>query len=361
MAAPTVRGVSAATCSGTTSAVFTLPASTAQGDLLFIVCETSDSSTLAGTPNTPTDWDKIFENTVSGGGAGVSTLTVFARVAPASPADTTVDGVGDHICGRMLGVTAGTHGVTTPATDIDVGTPTDHGINQAGNTTASLTVTADSLILWCIGVSDDALDGSNVANETNANFASITPRWENSVSDGAGGGSAVVTATCAGTSTGAGTWDHDTGAASQSVYIAVPPVTVTTVTAVFAAPLGSLAATATATPEHPAVFAAPLGALVGAVAATVEHPATLAAPLGSLTGAAAATPEHPAVLAAPLGSLTAAATATASAPKVNAVFAAPLGALVGAAAASVDSPPVKAVSVTTVAPMASSAATVGKA
>ena len=114
MPAPTYRGISSANITGTTSATFTQPAGSAQGDLQFIIFECADSTTTGGTPNVPTTtgWQEIFRQTSASLVAGqTSTLVVFARVAPASPADQLVDGVGNHLVGRMLGIEVGTHPV----------------------------------------------------------------------------------------------------------------------------------------------------------------------------------------------------------------------------------------------------------
>src|SRR3989304_3219905 len=126
MAAPTYRS-SITIASGTTSAAFGLPSGTLEGDLELIFAESSDSTTAAGTPTTPNGWTKIFERTEGGGALNVTTLTIFARVAPASPGSVTVSGVGNHIAGFRASVVVGTHDVTDPATDIAVGAGNGHG------------------------------------------------------------------------------------------------------------------------------------------------------------------------------------------------------------------------------------------
>lgn len=224
---PTYRGAGGtANQFGTTSVLITAVTSNAEGDVLLIVLESSDSTTAAGTPNTPANWSKIFEQTSGGGGTGVTTLTIFARLAPAGGSgNVTVDGVGDHCGGRMFAVTAGTHGVADVTTDINVGTRGDHGTSTTNLVTPELSgLVANSLIFWCIGLSDDANDSSNASGYTNANFASISERTDGTSLNGAGGGVAVATATCAGTTTGnAGNWDHDTAERSQSMYLAIRP------------------------------------------------------------------------------------------------------------------------------------------
>ena len=226
MAAPTYRGAGgSANQFGTTSVTITAVTSNAENDVLLIVLESSDSSTAAGTPTTPTDWTKIFERTENSGATGVTTLTIFARLAPSGGSgNVTISGVGDHCGGRMFAVTAGTHGVTNVATDIKVGSGTGHDTGTTNLVTGVLSsLTADSLIFWCIGLTDDAADTTNASGYTNSNFASITERTDGTTTNGAGGGIAVATATCAGTTTGStGDWDHDTAVHSQSVYVAIP-------------------------------------------------------------------------------------------------------------------------------------------
>lgn len=227
MAAPTYRGRSSANITGSTSATFTEPASSADGDLQFIIMESTDGTNSAGTPTTPSGWHKLFEQSYNVGSStepAVLTGTIFVRIRQSGDGNQLVDGVGNHISGRMLGIQTGTHGVSNPATDIVVGSPTDHGTSTSSLSTASITVTADSMVLWVIVLSDDANDTTNASGYTNSNLASITERWDNTTAQGAGGGAAVATATCAGTTTGAGTWNHDTAAASFSLYLGVPPV-----------------------------------------------------------------------------------------------------------------------------------------
>src|SRR3990167_7668857 len=104
MAAPTVRGVGAFG-SGTTSflaAVPTSPNAPVAGDAMYIIMESSDSTTAAGTPTTPGGWSKLFENTIAPGATNVSTLTVFGKIAGAGEANVTVNGVLDHCAGAMV-------------------------------------------------------------------------------------------------------------------------------------------------------------------------------------------------------------------------------------------------------------------
>lgn len=229
MSVPTVRGTGAFG-SGTTSCTAAVPtggSAPVSGDAMYIVVESTDSSTAAGTPNTPGGWTKLYEQTVGGGASDVTTLTVFGKIAGVGEADVTIDGVGDH-CAAAMVVIAG-HGLATINSTV-VGAQSNHGTTTAGCSTSGITVTGNSLIIQAIGYSDDANDTTNGSNYVNANLASITERIDQTVNTGAGGGVGIVTATCAGTSTGATVWDHDTAANCQSVHLGVPPLPTAAIT-----------------------------------------------------------------------------------------------------------------------------------
>jgi hypothetical protein len=194
---------------------------------MYIIMESTDTTTTAGTPNTPADWSKLFENTIAAGSStepAVSTLTIFGKIATSSESDVTVNGVGNHCAGTMI-VVAG-HGLGAIG-DTVVGSSTDHGTTTANNLAPSINVTANSFIIVCMGLGDDANDTSNVSGVTNANLADITERIDRTVSTGSGGGVGIYTATCAGTSTGTTEWDHDTAASSQSLQLGIPPLVTT--------------------------------------------------------------------------------------------------------------------------------------
>src|SRR3990167_6958855 len=228
MAAPTVRGIGAFG-SGTTSFLAAVPTADApvSGDAMYIIMESSDSATAAGTPTTPGGWTKLFENTISPGATNVSTLTVFGKIAGAGETDVTVNGVGDHCAGAM--VVVANHGLSV-ITETVVGTATNHGTGTVNLLAPSITVTADSLIITCMGLSDDANDTTNVSGVVNANLAGITERIDRTVATGAGGGVGIYTATCAGTTTGTTEWDHDTAVQSQSMQMGIKPVATVTYT-----------------------------------------------------------------------------------------------------------------------------------
>jgi len=221
---PQLRGVGAFG-SGTTSFTAAVPtggSAPVAGDAMYIIMESSDSSTTAGTPTTPGGWSKLGENTIGAGATNVTTLTIFGKIAGAGEGNVTVNGVGDHCAGAMVVVY--NHGLSV-ITDTVVGAFTDHGTSTTNVLAASITVTAKSFVITAMGLSDDANDTSNVSGVTNANLAGITERIDQTVSTGAGGGVGIYTSTCAGTTTGTTEWDHDTAVNSQSVQLGVKPAT----------------------------------------------------------------------------------------------------------------------------------------
>ena len=202
---PQLRGVGAFG-SGTTSFVAAVPtggSAPVAGDAMFIIMESSDSSTTAGTPTTPGGWSKLGENTIGAGATDVSTMTIFGKIAGAGEGNVTVNGVGDHCAGAMVVVY--NHGLSV-ITDTVVGASTNHGTSTTNVLAASITVTAKSFIITAMGLSDDAADTTNVSGVTNANLAGITERIDQCVATGAGGGVGIYTATCAGTTTGTTEW-----------------------------------------------------------------------------------------------------------------------------------------------------------
>jgi len=222
MAAPSVRGVGAFG-SGTTSFTAAVPtggSAPVAGDAMYIVMESSDSSTAAGTPATPGGWTSLYEQTVGGGATNVTTLTVFGKIAGAGEANVTVSGVGDHCAGAMIVVQD--HGLAA-ITDTVVGAQSNHGTTTTGCSTSGITVLAASFIILAIGFTDDANDTTNHSGWSNANLANGAERIDQTVATNAGGGVGIWTATCAGTTTGATTWNHDTAANSQSVHLGIKP------------------------------------------------------------------------------------------------------------------------------------------
>ena len=226
MAAPTLRGVGAY-ASGTTSFVAAVPtggSAPVSGDAMYIIMSSSDSATAAGTPSTPAGWSSLFEATVGPGATNVTTLTVFGKIAGVGEGNVTVNGVLDHCSGAMVVVQD--HGLSVIG-DTVVGAHSDHGTTQTGCSTSGITVVASSFIILAIGFTDDANDVSNGTNYANTNLASIAEQIDRTVNTAAGGGVGIVTATCAGTTTGATTWDHDTAANSGSVHLGIKPVPAT--------------------------------------------------------------------------------------------------------------------------------------
>lgn len=172
---------------GSTSFVADVPAGIAANDILLIVMESTDSTTTAGTPNTPADWTKIFEETQGAGATGVTTLTIFAKVATGSETDVTVDGVGNHCSGNMFAI----RGASADVNDIVVGTGT--GANS-GNAASIPSVSAgpvshvNHLLLIAVATTRDASNSATFSAWA-SEFCSSETEWEdNTTNTGSGGG-----------------------------------------------------------------------------------------------------------------------------------------------------------------------------
>lgn len=218
MAAPTVRAVGAVNSGSGTTRTVAVPSGTAEGDLLIILGEHDSASAMSAS-----GWTEIAFVSNGGGGGGTTntTLTLLGKLAGASEGSASVTVNTDHSTCRMIGITAGTHGVTNVATDIVVGA--DNTGSVATGTALGITVTADSLILICGTTTRDANSTAEYSAFTNANLASIAEQMDNVINVSNGGGIGMASGTCAGTSTGNSTY---TGTAVNwaAVQIGIPPV-----------------------------------------------------------------------------------------------------------------------------------------
>jgi len=220
MAAPTFRA-KGAYATGTTSFLAAVPAGHASGDALYIVMESTDSTTAAGTPNTPSGWTKLFERTQLPGAAGVTTLTIFGIIDTGSITDVTVDGVLNHCSGSMVAIQGHTMGAIT---DTIVGT--GNGADTGATITALgiTTLVNNTLILFCVGNGRDGISSTRFASWTNANLSTLNEREDNITNTGTGGGigyaeAVLATAGATGDSTtteiaGADPW--------QAVHLGIP-------------------------------------------------------------------------------------------------------------------------------------------
>lgn len=256
MAAPTVRAVGAVDSGSGTSRTPGLPTGTADGDLLVIIGEHNSGSAMSAAGSGYTEVAFVSNG---GGGIGGTSLTVLAKIA-SSESTPTVTVESNHSTCRMIGIQAGTHGVSNVATDLVIGsddTGSDNSIEITG-----ITVTADSLILLCAATTRDANTTTNYSNWANTNLASITEQMDNGIVTGSGGGIGMASGTCAGTSTGQSTAATGTSENWCATHIGIPPassgttLTGTTVTATPTLPTGALrfniaGVTVTATPTLP--------------------------------------------------------------------------------------------------------------
>jgi hypothetical protein len=223
MAAPVFRS-KGAFGSGTTSAVAAMPAGFQANDILLIICESSDSTTIAGTPNTPANWTSIFEETQGGGATGVVTLTVFAKRATGSETDVTVDGVLNHIHVIMLAYS----GAITTGTAWTVGA--GNGANTGNGTITGLNTPVNDCVVIAICASTrDANNTANFSAWANANLTGVdtNERHDQQDTTGAGGGFGVSDGTkAAAGATGDTTVTIGVSAQWRAVHVALSPAAV---------------------------------------------------------------------------------------------------------------------------------------
>lgn len=216
---------------GSTSVSAAAPSDLANGDLEFIFVESSDSSTAAGTPNTPSGWTKIFERTQADGATGVTTLTIFARLNTGTIGSVTVDGVTDHLAVRRT--CYGAHQVSDVTTDIDVGT--GDGADTGNPVALSLTTTEDnSIILFVASTTRDAISSTTfssvnngtIGNSSGGNVGLWFEKADITTSTGAGGGLGVYeTYLRTAGSTGASTMVAAVSDKWNAVHLAFPAET----------------------------------------------------------------------------------------------------------------------------------------
>jgi hypothetical protein len=212
--------------SGTTSASPGDPGFAA-GDVALLGIESSDSTTAAGTPDTPSGWTKLLEASQPGSGTGVTTLTVFGRIWQAGDSLPSITGVGDHCSGFFVRVPAAEHGATVIG-DLVVGTA-----GKAANSSASvpgITVAAGSTIVWIHTTTRDSNTGNNFSGWAATDPSSFTELGDSCTASGAGGGLGIAWGTCSGTSTGTGTVSAF-NANNVGVLIGVPPAPLSEITA----------------------------------------------------------------------------------------------------------------------------------
>ena len=175
---------------GTTSCLAAVPTggdAPQENDILLIVVESADSNTAAGTPNTPSGWTKLFEESQGDGATGVTTLTVFGKRAGASESDVTIDGVLNHCSATML-VYSGCL-TSGDAWQVGAGNGADTG---NGTMTGLTTAVNDCLIVAICCTTNDAIGSNRFSGWTNANLSSFTEREDNTTNTGNGGGFGVA-------------------------------------------------------------------------------------------------------------------------------------------------------------------------
>ncbi len=183
--APTIRAVGTI-ASGTTTIAPGLPSGTTAGDLLLMFLE-NDGSEAAPTAS---GWTQLLTK-ATGADTTDTRLTVLYKTAAGSDATTTND-PGDHIVGRIIGITAGTWAVTDTFNATQ--TSNEDAADTSGSITGVTTTLDNCLVLAaCTNGDDPAANGTaNYGSWTNANLSSLTERIDNTRTSGNGGGIGVA-------------------------------------------------------------------------------------------------------------------------------------------------------------------------
>lgn len=218
--------------SGTTSCAPTYPTGIRAGHLIFVAVESSDSTTAAGTPSTPAGYTKIFEETQGAGATGVTTLTIFAKVADGTESGTlSISGIGNHGSANIFTVK---NAKADAVTDIIVGTGGGGASSPSVPSVASRL--AGELVVAILADTRDANWTTQFSAWANANLDSITEWEDHGTSSGAGGGIGVAygsltadgsTGATTATQASAGNWRgvhlifQEPAAAGQSITLPV--------------------------------------------------------------------------------------------------------------------------------------------
>lgn len=208
---------------GTTSFVAAVPAGVVSGDALYIIMESTNGATSAGTPGTPAGgWAKLAEATNSST-AQYSTLTVFGKIAGGSESNVTVSGMTNHGSGSMVAIQD--NGLSVIA-DTIVGTVSQSsGDATAGTVTGIDTTVDDTLVMIVVGSGRDAISSVAFSAWANATgLGTINEREDNITNTGTGGGIGYadgVKATAG--ATGDSTWTQTSGV-YNAVHLGIKPV-----------------------------------------------------------------------------------------------------------------------------------------
>lgn len=180
MAIPTIRAVGAVSA-GAAAIAPGLPAGTAVGDLLVMFLESAASQ--------PATCSGFTAPVVANEAGAVTRATVFYRIATGTD-PTDVPDVGNHVQGRIIGVTAGTF---DPVIPFHVDINNDQTATTAVSISGPTTTIDDCLILAfsaCPG--PDALGTTEFSSPANANLSDVTEQIDNSSAAGTGTGILVI-------------------------------------------------------------------------------------------------------------------------------------------------------------------------
>jgi hypothetical protein len=212
LAVPTYVGVTAhAAATGAVSVDFTSVAPQS-GDLLLILAESANQTGLS----LSSPWAEVASSPVGSGTAGAvgsTGLQVWWKISNGTETSVSVGDAGDH----TVAVGAVYRGVNT-TTPFDVQTNGSLAAADPQTLDSVTTTVANTLIVYCIGNGRDASSSASIAGQTNANLGSLTKRFDQTSTVGAGGGVGIIDGTKA-TAGATGTTSLNLSGAYELSYI----------------------------------------------------------------------------------------------------------------------------------------------
>jgi hypothetical protein len=159
------------------------------GDVILIVTESCNTASTAGTPviDPEAGYSQITISTQGAGGAGVTTLGVWAKRAVGGDSGVWITGSPNHISGEAF-VYSGCMLTGTPW----LGGSTNGANSGNGTMTGLNTIKDNSAVVMICTSTRDAASSAQFSSWANANLTSINEREDETVLLGAGGGFGVA-------------------------------------------------------------------------------------------------------------------------------------------------------------------------
>jgi len=168
------------------------PSSYANGDLLFLVL-----ASAGGAFSSPgVDWTQVSDSPQTIGtadAAGGIRIALYWKIASGTQSAVSISDAGDYTQGQMFAF----HGVSN-SSPINASDGTTEASGTSTVEFAELTTSvANCMVLYVVGIDDDANDTTNISGWTNSNLTNIQELQDQSVSTGDGGGFALAYGTLA--------------------------------------------------------------------------------------------------------------------------------------------------------------------